>query len=155
MHQKKIIGAAAAACVLALTGAQGGCGGSSGAAGGGGGAPGALQCNFDTFMQAPVKRQIVATSNVTCDFPVVTSVTTLVIQGRKTGSGDDAWDNFDDPKRTGQAPPNELTYTVTCIGGYDYQASADITGVGPNGQPFHSHETTPVVSYSAADCTQN
>lgn len=144
---------------LALTGllttaAAGGCGSNSaGSSGGNGGAgKGALQCQFSTFLEAPVRKQLVATSSVSCDFPVVTSKTTLVIQGRRTGAGNTAWDNFGDPKSTTTPPPNQLSYTVICTGGLDYQASADITGTGPNGQAFHSHETTDTVSYTQADC---
>lgn len=149
---RKQVGAAVAGAVIAgLSCTAGGCGSS----GGGPGVPSALVCNFDTFLAAPVDRQIVATSSVTCDFTVVTATTKLVIQGRKTGTGNTAWDNFSDPRVSEAIPPNSLSYHVICVGGYDYQASASITGVGPNGQPFHTDETSPVVSYTAADCVQN
>lgn len=154
MNHKQITAAAAAAALVALTCTAGGCGSSSGGSSGAGGA-GGLNCQFNTFLNSPVKKQITATSSVFCDFTPVTARTTLVIQGRKTGAGASAWDNFDDPKASNGIPMPDLTYTVTCIGGYDYQASADITGVGPQGQPFHSHETTPVTSYTAADCAQS
>jgi len=150
--KKTITGAAAAVAILAATGAQGGCGSSSAPKSSSGGAGSPLVCNFDTQLGAPIHHQLTATSSVTCNFPVGTAKTTLVIQGRKTGSGETAWDNFDDPKTSGQVPPNSLTYTVTCIGGYDYQASADITGLADNGAPFHADETSPVVAYTAAEC---
>lgn len=151
MNRKQIGATIGAAALIALTCTAGGCGSS----GGGPGVPSALVCNFDTFLQAPVSRQLVATSSVTCDFTVVNATTRLVIQGRKTGAGNTAWDNFSSPRVTEALPPNSLTYKVICVGGYDYQASASIDGVGPNGQPFHSNETSPVVSYTAADCVQN
>jgi hypothetical protein len=78
-----------------------------------------------------------------------------VIQAKKAGAPATEWDNVDDPKTTAQVPPNELAYTAICVGGLDYQASADITGVGPNNQPFHSHETTDTVTYTQAECNQS
>lgn len=155
MNRKHITIGAAAIALLAATAAQGGCG-SSGSSKSGGNGPGSpLACNFDTQLRAPEKGQLIATSSVTCNFPVASARTTLVIQGRKTGTDNTAWDNFDDPKPTTAVPPNHLTYAVTCIGGYDYQASADITGVSANGAPFHADETTPVVSYTTAECRSN
>jgi hypothetical protein len=153
MKIKQVGAAIGAAGLVGLCCTAGGCGSTSSGASSGVG--GGLQCSFDTFMQAPVKRQITATSSVTCDFTVVTAETTLVILARKTGSGDSAWDAFYEPAQTSALPPNSLTYKVTCLGGHDYEASADITGTGPQGQPFHAHETSPVASYTAADCTQN
>ena len=140
--------------LLATTAA--GCGSTGGSGNGGsGGGKSAFQCTFTTYLEAPVKRQIAATSSVICNFPVVTSTTTLVIQAKKHGAPNSAWDNVDDPKTTATVPPNELAYTAICVGGLDYQASADITGVGPNNQPFHSYETTDVVTYTQAECNQS
>lgn len=129
--------------------------GSGGSGGGGGGGKSSLQCSFTTLLGAPVQRQITATSSVICNFPVVSSTTTLVIQAKPHGSANTHWDNVDHPKTTGTVPPNDLTYTVICVGGLDYQASADITGFGPNNQPFHSYETTDTVTYTQAECNQS
>lgn len=149
MNRKNIAAIAGAALLAGLTCTAGGCGSTAGKT------AAAAGCSFDTFMQAPTHRQIVTTSSVSCAGLIEEATTTLVVQGRKTGEGAGAWDNFDDPKRTVAVPPNSLTYTVTCIGGYDYQASADITGTFTDGKPFHYHETTPVASYTAADCAQD
>lgn len=145
MHSRKIT-AVAVMLLLAAAGCSSKAGGAAAAGG---------DCSFDTFMQAPVHQQITATSSVSCALRIEEATTTLVIQGRRIGSGAGAWDNFDDPKRITTVPPNELSYTVTCIGGYDYQASADITGTYIDGKPFHYDETTPVASYTAADCRQD
>jgi hypothetical protein len=143
------------ALVSLLTTAAG-CGSSSGSGGGGsGGGNSSLQCSFTTLLEAPVHRQIAATSSVICNFPVVSSTTTLVIQAKKHGAPATAWDNYGDPKTTAVPPPNGLEYTAICVGGLDYQASADITGVGPNNQPFHSYETTDTVTYTQAECNQS
>lgn len=137
--------------LLATTAA--GCGSSGGSSSGSG--KSALSCNFDTELQAPVKRQLLATSSVYCDFPVESATTTLVIQARKTGESNLHWDNVDDPKTTTGIPPNQLSYTVVCVGGLDYQASADITGIAADGKAFHADETTDVVSYTQAECNQS
>lgn len=154
MNRKQIAAVLGAAVLVVLSCTAGGCGSSGGGSSSGGGGS-SLQCTFDTYLQAPVNRQLIATSSVTCDFTVVTSTTRLVIQGRRTGSDNTAWDNFSNPRVTEALPPTSLTYKVICVGGYDYQASASIDGVGPNGQPFHANDTTPVVSYATADCNQN
>lgn len=156
MNRKAIITAAAAAALLALTGAQGGCGssGSTGTTTVQGNPASAKKCKSSLIMQAPVGKLLTATYTVSCNFPVASADTSLVIQGRPIGGSNADWDNLSDPKRSSATTDISLTYTVPCITSLQYQASASIDALADDGTPFNSSDTTTPKSYGASECTQ-
>ncbi|HEY1820388.1 MAG TPA: hypothetical protein VGG83_10695 [Trebonia sp.] len=113
----------------------------------------AKKCTMTLRMLSPQDKQLTASLTVTCDFPVASMYTTLVIQGRPTGSGDTAWQNVDEPATTADTPPAVLTFTYNCVTGYDFQASASIDGSGADGSPFTATQTTTPRSYGASECS--
>lgn len=158
MHPRRILIAAAALVAAPLT-MGAGCG-SSGPAGGPHtqvaikGNPAAPdKCTIVLAMPHPVNKQLVATLTVSCNFPAESADLSLVIQGRHIGAGDTGWDNLSDPKRTVQALPATLTYTVPCITALEYQASASLDTLAPDGTPVHDDETTTPRSYDASECS--
>lgn len=162
MNLKKpaVIGTACAA-LIALTGAQGGCG-SSGAQSPSthgttnveiqGDPASAHRCKMELVQHTPVNRQLTATLTVTCNFPLVSAYTTLVIQGRPVGADDTQWDNLSDPVSSEATSDITLTYKVPCITGLEYQSSASIDASGADGTPVHSNETTTPRVYDATQC---
>lgn len=114
----------------------------------------AYECRMTLTMGKPVQRQLTATLSVSCNFPAASAKTTLVIQGRTTGSGEGAWDNVDDPVPSILIPPVALSATAICLPGHEMQASADITGIRADGEPFHADETTTPHAYTATECNQ-
>lgn len=111
-------------------------------------------CKMTLAMGKPVKHQITATLNVKCNFVALSAKTSLVIQGRPTGSGEGAWDNVDDPIPSILIPPLSLTFKAICLPGHDMQASASLDGERPDGTPFHANQTTTPHPYTEQECNQ-
>lgn len=142
--------AALGAAVILAASQSGGCGSSKG---GSTQAGGALSCVLDLQFTGPISRQLTASVNVTCSFPVATSSTTLTIQQRPADGDAMSWKRYDDPRTSTQAPPLSLTYSALCSSG-QWEAVATIDGVGPNAQPFHSSATEALPApLTDADCT--
>lgn len=161
MNRKLTTTGAAGLLILALAGAQGGCGSSSN-----GGAPthgatkveiqgqpgAARQCKMTLIQHEPVQRQLVATLTVTCNFPLVSAYTTLVIQGRPVGGDNTQWDNLGTPKPSSETENITLTYKVPCITALEYQSSASIDASGADGTPVHADQETTPRAYNATQC---
>jgi hypothetical protein len=138
--------------VLLAASQQGGCGDGGGRSSGGGDQQSALNCILDLQFTGPTKGQLIATVDATCDFLVASSQTSLVILGKPAGSSQMSWQAISEPKTSTQIPPVSLTYAALCSPG-EWEASASITGVGPNAQPFHSTSTDPMLEpLTKADC---
>lgn len=158
MNRRTITSVTAAAALIALTGASGGCG-SSGATGTSaqttvkGDPDAADKCKTVLEMHHPVNKQLTATFTVTCNFPIASADSSLVIQGKPVGSDDTHWDNVDDPDTSQQIPPLTLTFTHNCVTGIDYQASASIDALANDGNPVSSSATTTPKSYSPSECS--
>jgi hypothetical protein len=162
MYRKQITATAAAAVAIVLaTGAQGGCG-STGAKPSGGGTKVQIQgdpanshkCKLELVQHLPVDKLLTATLTVTCNFPLASAYTTLVIQGRPVGGDDTQWDNLGDPQPSSETTHITLTFRIPCITALEYQSSASIDASGADGTPVHADQTTTPRSYSASQCTQ-
>jgi hypothetical protein len=111
------------------------------------------KCKTELTMPHPNGRQLTATYKVTCNFPIASASTSLVIQGRPAGGDNTQWDNVDDPTISGKVPPLIITYAHNCVTGIEYQASASIDAVGVDGTPVNSIDTTTPRSYGASECS--
>lgn len=161
-RNKTGITATVAAALLALTGAQGGCGssGNSGAPTAGAtkteiqGDPASThKCKMDLVQSNnPATKQITATLTVSCNFPLVSAYTTLVIQGRPVGGDGTQWDNLINPLSTADTTGIRLTYTTLCVTSLEYQSSASLDASGADGTPVHSDQTTTPRAYNASEC---
>lgn len=163
MNRKQIgITAAAAAVILALTGAQGGyrsSGGSSAPTDGAtkteiqGNPASSHVCKLKLVQQLPVAKQLTATLTVTCNFALASAYTTLVIQGRPLGGSETQWDNLSDPQTSADTSGIILTYKIPCVTSLEYQSSASIDADGYDGTPVHSDQTTTPRSYGPSECS--
>lgn len=165
MNRKLTTTGTAGLLVLALAGAQGGCGSSGGSKPKAtptspystrisvDGEPGAThQCQMVLKLLQPQYKQITATLDVTCNTPLMAATSSLVIQGRPLGTDNTHWDNVDDP-RVSYDTDIALTYTVPCITGIDYQASAAIDVVFTDGAEKHSTDTAGPKYYNSSECS--
>lgn len=152
-----ITAGAAAAALIALTGAQGGCG-SSGPTPASTthvaeqGAPSAKQCTITLISHHPIDKQLTATLTVSCNFPVADATTRLLIQGRPLGGNDTQWDTVIGPKESSATTGISLSVTIFCITSLDYQASASIDALADDGTPVNASDTTTPLHYSSSEC---
>jgi hypothetical protein len=103
---------------------------------------GPLKCVLTLESLHPVNKQLIATLTVSCNFPIGSGVTSLVIQGRPLGGNDTQWDDVDDPVTTVATSDISLTYTVPCITSLEYRASASIDAETEDGTPVTATDTT-------------
>lgn len=146
------------ALVSLLTTTAAGCGSGSGSGGSThvaiqGNPVAAHKCKTVLDLHTPAAKQLTATYSVSCNFPLTSASTTLVIQGRPTGSGGTAWDNLSDPKVSEAVSSIFLTYTVPCVTSLEYQGSASIDAVGVDGTPVNTLDTTTPRSYGPSECS--
>ena len=160
MNRKTTTTIAATAALVALTGASGGCG-SNGPAPSTthtsiqGNPDAADKCKTVLEMHHPVNKQLTATFTVTCNFPIASADSSLVIQGKPIGSDNTNWDNVDDPQLSQQIPPLTLTFKHNCVTGIDYEATASIDALADDGNPVNASATTTPEFYGPSECSGN
>lgn len=160
--KRHVVTGAAIGTIVLLTGAQGGCGNGSSKTSSTsvathvevqGNPASAHKCKTTLSMPPPTRKQLVATYSVTCNFPIASASTSLVIQARPVGGDNTSWDNVDDPKVSSATSSIWLSYTVPCVTKLEYQASASIDAAGADGTPVNTSDTTTPRSYGASECS--